>query len=234
MSFIIKSDVAKVRAMLIEPLQKEADFIMSHAINQTLLALKKRQSKEIAKYLDKKTGVQNYTKKDNYIIMSKKRDLVGSYGWGYRSHYTPNLVEDTKVKARKGTLVELNTNPKIKTAISGKGRRLKKDIVSRARSGQLKNAFIGTFRGVRGVWQKINKYTPKTQRKLKKEDRKPRYKNIALLVSLNRKSRLQKQRYPSADLAVKFVYGRFDRQIIKSMRYSLNKYRAWAKSEMLK
>lgn len=234
----ISSNYGTIKSLLIEPLKREAPFIMSHTINETLRALKAKQSREIGNYLEKKPS--NYTKKDNFYIKSSKRNLVGYYGWGYRSHYTPKLIEDGKVKPHKGNvLVEMNPNAgkKFKT-----GNRLKKNIIQKIADGgvtrgrgkgkkPVRSAIIKRIKGTYGAWELMGW---KAHIKKNGKKGKARFHGVRLIAQLEDKSRYQEKRYPSTELGIKFIESRVNRQAVKSMNYALRKYNSWMVAQLAK
>jgi hypothetical protein len=233
--YTVTTDITKIQDMLLDPLKKEAPFILSHAMNTTLKTLKARQSKEINRYLDK--NATKYTTNDNFYIPSTKRNLVAYYGWGYRSHYTPNLVQNTRVKPHKGTsLVEMNPNASKKFK---SGDRLKRDIIKKIQAGQVKrgkvqSAFIGKRKGTFGAWELTDwRKTPSKNKGKRggKKMNKARFHGIKLIAQMEDKSRMQNKKYPSYDLGINFINNRFRRQAISSMGYALKKYNSWMLSQ---
>ena len=146
MQISIKSDLKKLTKDLNNLQKKQIPFATSQAINDTLLDSQKALKAQAVKKLDRPT---RSTVNSFRIKRSTKRGLVGEvfilpWAWEYLKYQVEGGVRRS---SGKGTGVPFNSKLNKYGNIPGR----KKGLVKK------KNQFIGTIKGITGVWERVSR-----------------------------------------------------------------------------
>lgn len=219
----VKLNEKALEAMVDPEWRNQVPFMMSHAINRTLVASRKEQQKAMDKYIE--GGPTQYTRSSIRFKRSSKRDLTGLLYYHSGVPYMKTIIDGGVVKAQKVKLSEpVNVRlDKFGNIPSGRG---KKKYTARAKAN--KKFFFGIPAGYkgenyRGIWQRIGKggYTKlKRSKKGNVRGGKPRGK-LRLMVSWRRGQRNQAPSFPAYDVFEKHGPQYLRRQLRVSYRFAV-------------
>lgn len=207
---------------------RQAPFIVSHAMNKTIVAIRKEQVKEIPKYLDKANA---HTRSSPRFTRSKKKDLNVQLFYNMNTHgYMEGVLDGARIEPKSGSkrLVSpmkpaQTSQGRMKNYGKGKGKEsyIKQKLALKTRGGQSR-FFVGIPKhksGDRylGLWErKVFKKVGKSKKKSK-----PVSTKLLMHVSMHRKYRVDKMKFPSGKIAANTFTARIHRQIAASTRLAL-------------
>lgn len=209
----IKLDQAALESFCKPEWRREIPFVMSHAINRTLIASRKEQQKAMGKHID--GGPNRWTKDGIRYLSSTKQDLHGVLYYKADRPYMHTIIDGGTVVAKKKKLsqpVNVRTD-KFGNIPSGGG---KNKYTARAKKNP--KFFLGIPKGrtgeqFRGVWRRYGKGGLSKRGKARGR--------IKLMVSWMRERRYQNKSFPAYDVVKAHAPRYLDRQLAISFRKAL-------------
>jgi hypothetical protein len=222
----INVDANKLKNKL-EAYGKQAPFIISHALNKTIVAIRKDQVKQIPKHLDKANA---YTRSSPRFTRSKKKDLNTLLYFNMATHgFMEGVLKGARISPKAGSkrLVApmkpaQTSKGRMKNYDYGKGKSsyIKQKLPLKTRGGQSR-FFIGVPKhksgdNYLGLWERQNFVKKGKGKKTKAVSTK-----LMMHVSMRQKSRFDKKKFPSGEIASQMFMSRIHRQIAASTRLAL-------------
>jgi hypothetical protein len=182
--------------------------------------------KEIPRYLDKANA---YTRSSPRFTRSKKKDLNVQLFYNMNTHgYMEGVLDGARIEPKSGSkrLVSpmkpaQTSSGRMKNYGKGKGKEsyVKQKLALKTRGGQSR-FFVGIPKhksGDRylGLWER------KVFKKVGKKKSKPVSTKLLMHVSMHRKYRIDKMKFPSGKIAANTFTARIHRQIAASTRLAL-------------
>ena len=199
---------------IVDPMwRREIPFVMSHAINRTLIASRKEQQKAMDRQID--GGPTRFTRTGIRYKSSKKRNLQGILYYAADRPYMKTIIDGGQVIAKRKKLSEpVNVRlDKFGNIPSGRG---KNKYTARAKGDS--KFFLGIPRGrsgerFRGIWKRLGK--PGYSKRGKARGK------IKLMVSWSRGSRSQRKSFNAYKVVQDHAPQYFRRQLAVSLRKAI-------------
>lgn len=209
----MKLNESAITSLVYPEWRGQVPFVMSHAINRTLIASRKEQQKAMDKQID--GGPTRFTRTGIRYQSSKKGNLQGFLYYAADRPYMKTIIDGGQVIAAKKKLSEpVNVKlDKFGNIPSGRG---KNKYTARKKADP--KFFLGIPRGrsgerYRGIWQRLGK--PGYSKRGKARGR------IKLMVSWSRGSRHQKPSFNAYKVFEKHAPNYFRRQLLVSLRKAI-------------
>ena len=194
MQIKIKDNIKEFSKKLDSFQKKQIPFATMKAINNTLFGLRKEMGKQTVKKLDRPTP---FTQKGFLEHKAKKPKLTGTL-------YIRKEVEDYLQYVIDGGL--RSTAKLIPIPFTPNARLNKYGNIIGKRTGLIKKKtqFIGTIKGVTGVWERYNKG-----------------RNVKLIIGLEPKAQYEQGKFPFYKIGRMYINSTYTRQLKTALQRAL-------------
>ena len=196
MKINVKTNIREFSKKLNDIQKKKLPAITRSAINNTLFGLRQEMSKQTVKKLDRPTP---FTQKAFHVNRAKGNNPSGSLVIReVQSEYLDYAIDGGLRKT--GRLLPIPYTPNARLNKFG-------NIIGK-RTGLIKKKtqFIGTIKGITGVWERYNKGQ-----------------NVKLIIGLEPSAQYEGGKFPFYKIGRKYINSTFNRHFVRAFRFRMKR-----------